>query len=38
SHEHKRLGLFAPDALPVNLPAGYRASIAAACNTAIPPD
>lgn len=30
SHEHKRLGLFAPDALPDNLPAGYRASIAAA--------
>ena len=29
SHEHKRLGLFAPDALPDNLPAGYRASIAA---------
>jgi 8-oxo-dGTP pyrophosphatase MutT (NUDIX family) len=29
SHEHKRVGLFAPDALPPNLPAGYRASIAA---------
>jgi 8-oxo-dGTP pyrophosphatase MutT (NUDIX family) len=29
SHEHKRIGLFAPDALPANLPAGYRASIAA---------
>jgi len=31
SHEHTRLGLFAPSALPGNLPAGYRASIAAAC-------
>lgn len=30
SHEHKRLGLFRPEALPDNLPAGYRASIAAA--------
>lgn len=30
SHEHKRLGLFAPDALPANLPGGYCASIAAA--------
>lgn len=30
SHEHKRLGLFAPDALPDNLPLGYRVSIAAA--------
>jgi len=29
SHEHKRLGLFAPDALPERLPSGYRASIAA---------
>lgn len=29
SHEHKRLGLFAPDALPSRLPQGYRASIAA---------
>lgn len=29
SHEHTRIGLFAPDALPSNLPAGYRASIAA---------
>lgn len=27
SHEHKRVGLFAPDALPENLPAGYRVSI-----------
>lgn len=33
SHEHTRLGVFAPDALPDNLPAGYRASIAAACDT-----
>lgn len=33
SHEHTRLGVFAPDALPGNLPAGYRASIAAACDT-----
>ncbi len=29
SSEHKRVGLFAPDALPPNLPRGYRASIAA---------
>jgi 8-oxo-dGTP pyrophosphatase MutT (NUDIX family) len=29
SHEHKRLGLFHPEALPERLPAGYRASIAA---------
>ncbi|MGO4382042.1 NUDIX domain-containing protein [Pseudoduganella sp. RAF19] len=29
SHEHKRLGLFAPDMLPERLPAGYRASIGA---------
>ncbi|WP_339478391.1 MULTISPECIES: NUDIX hydrolase [unclassified Pseudomonas] len=27
SHEHKEIGLFAPDQLPVNLPAGYRLSI-----------
>ncbi|WLI46733.1 NUDIX hydrolase [Pseudomonas beijingensis] len=27
SHEHKEIGLFAPDQLPVNLPAGYRQSI-----------
>lgn len=27
SHEHKEMGLFAPDQLPVNLPAGYRQSI-----------
>lgn len=27
SHEHKRIGLFEPAALPPNLPAGYRASI-----------
>lgn len=30
SHEHKRLGLFAADALPGNLPVGYRTSIEAA--------
>ena len=29
SEEHKRVGLFSPDALPGNLPHGYRASIAA---------
>ncbi len=29
SHEHTRIGLFAPNALPSNLPPGYRASIAA---------
>ncbi|HEY0489083.1 MAG TPA: NUDIX domain-containing protein [Telluria sp.] len=29
SEEHKRIGLFLPDALPPNLPHGYRASIAA---------
>lgn len=34
SHEHKRLGLFPPEALPDNLPAGYRASIAAASRRA----
>lgn len=27
SDEHKRMGLFLPDALPANLPQGYRASI-----------
>jgi 8-oxo-dGTP pyrophosphatase MutT (NUDIX family) len=27
SQEHKRIGLFAPTALPNNLPPGYRASI-----------
>ena len=27
SEEHKRIGLFRPEALPPNLPAGYRASI-----------
>jgi 8-oxo-dGTP pyrophosphatase MutT (NUDIX family) len=27
SHEHTALGLFAPDALPPNLPMAYRASI-----------
>jgi 8-oxo-dGTP pyrophosphatase MutT (NUDIX family) len=34
SHEHKRVGLFAPDNLPANLPSGYRASIAACANPA----
>jgi 8-oxo-dGTP pyrophosphatase MutT (NUDIX family) len=29
SHEHKSIGLFPPDALPSNLPTGYRSSIAA---------
>lgn len=29
SEEHKRIGLFPPDALPPNLPKGYRSSIAA---------
>lgn len=29
SHEHTRIGLFAADALPANLPDGYRASIGA---------
>ena len=29
SEEHKRMGLFLPDALPQNLPEGYRSSIAA---------
>ncbi|WP_316682259.1 NUDIX hydrolase [Ralstonia flaminis] len=37
SHEHKRLGLFAPDTLPMHLPDGYRASIAAVCNTSVQP-
>jgi ADP-ribose pyrophosphatase YjhB (NUDIX family) len=27
SEEHKRIGLFSPDALPPNLPQGYRSSI-----------
>jgi 8-oxo-dGTP pyrophosphatase MutT (NUDIX family) len=27
SHEHKRLGLFPPGAMPENLPRGYRSSI-----------
>lgn len=27
SHEHKEIGLFAPEQLPVNLPEGYRLSI-----------
>ena len=31
SNEHKRIGLFLVQALPANLPAGYRASIEAAC-------
>lgn len=29
SHEHERIGLFLPSALPQNLPQGYRASIEA---------
>ena len=29
SNEHKQIGLFAPSALPANLPSGYRSSIAA---------
>lgn len=29
SDEHKRIGLFPPEALPDNLPQGYRSSIAA---------
>lgn len=29
SHEHTHIGLFRPEALPANLPAGYRRSIAA---------
>ncbi len=33
SHEHKRLDIFPPDALPVNLPEGYQRSIKAACGT-----
>ncbi|WP_050478719.1 NUDIX hydrolase [Herbaspirillum rhizosphaerae] len=33
SHEHKRIGLFAPDALPANLPDGYRQSIQRICKT-----
>ncbi|MDE2201333.1 MAG: NUDIX domain-containing protein [Burkholderiaceae bacterium] len=32
SHGHTQIGCFAPGALPANLPAGYRASIAAACS------
>ena len=28
SHEHKRIGLFLPEELPMNLPTGYRSSIA----------
>ncbi|MCX2864464.1 NUDIX domain-containing protein [Paucibacter sp. PLA-PC-4] len=27
SHEHLQIGLFAPEALPANLPAGYRTSV-----------
>jgi len=30
SHEHRRWALFAPQALPSNLPSGYRASILSA--------
>lgn len=31
SHEHKKIGLFALDELPKNLPEGYRRSIVAGC-------
>ena len=30
SHEHKRIGLFLPEGLPMNLPNGYRSSISSA--------
>jgi ADP-ribose pyrophosphatase YjhB (NUDIX family) len=30
SHEHKRIGLFLPEELPMNLPNGYRSSISSA--------
>jgi 8-oxo-dGTP pyrophosphatase MutT (NUDIX family) len=30
SHEHKRIGLFLPEELPMNLPTGYRSSIVSA--------
>jgi 8-oxo-dGTP pyrophosphatase MutT (NUDIX family) len=30
SHEHKRIGVFSPDELPMNLPTAYRSSIASA--------
>lgn len=33
SHEHKKLGLFALDKLPKNLPVGYRLSIEAGCTS-----
>lgn len=33
SHEHTEIGLFMPDALPDNLPRGYRDSIAAWCES-----
>lgn len=33
SHEHKRIGLFSPKALPPNLPHGYRQSIESMCRT-----
>ena len=33
SHEHTRIGLFHPDALPANLPDGYRQSINACLST-----
>ena len=35
SHEHKRIGLFPPQALPANLPDGYRRSIESACRNTI---
>jgi len=34
SHEHKGIGLFPPDALPPNLPQGYRRSIESVCGSA----
>ncbi len=35
SHEHKKLGLFAPDEVDaLNMPEGYKASIRAACRRA----
>ena len=37
SSEHRRIGLFAPSALPENLPQGYRSSIAAALAEPDPP-
>lgn len=36
SHEHQRWALFAPEALPANLPAGYRVSIQSFVPAALP--